>query len=109
MASGEKESQAAFIDRQALRQAAFDADGEEPPGPVVERIAPREKNNVLAVRQPADDLIVRSHALGHGRCIWIKVSCLGSPPSAGHDVDVEIAVVLAGEGDPFAVRRKLGE
>ena len=71
----------------------------------------RERNtNALAVRSPGDDFIVDAHAVAERRRGALierqlpRLAALG-----GHYVNIEIAVVLSGEGDPFAVGRKFRE
>ena len=54
------------------------------------------EEDVLAVGRPAEDDIVRR----------MKSESLGLAAFCGNDVDVRIAVVLAGEGDPLAIGRK---
>ena len=103
-AVGRKRSQAAFAHRQGLGQAAVDAHAEWTFGPAVGGIAAREKQNALAVGKPGDDFVVNAHAIAERRrgalieCQLLRLAALG-----GHYVDVEVAVVLSGEGDPFAV------
>ena len=109
-AVGRKRSEAALIDGQRLGQTAVDAHAEGTLGPAVRGIATREKQNALAVREPGDDFIVNAHAIAERRRGSLIESQLpGLAALSGHHVDVEIAVVLAGEGDPFAVGRKFRE
>ena len=56
------------------------------------------------------DFVVDSHAIAERRCgALIKRQLPGLAALGGHYIDVEIAVVLSGEGDPFAVGRKFRE
>ncbi len=108
-AVGRKGGEPSLVDGQALRQAAVDAHFEQAPEPVVERVATREIQNVLAVGKPGNDFVVRSHAFGHRDGIRFEGQLLGLAAVRGHHVDIEVAVVLPREGDPLAVGRKFGE
>ena len=90
-----KGGEPAFINGQPFRQAALDADAEEPPEPIVVSVAPGKKQDALAVREPGDDHVVRTHALGHARHIRQERQLFGFAAFRGNNVDVEVAVVLA--------------
>ena len=109
-AVGRKRSQAAFAHRQRFGQAAFDAHAEGAFGPSVGGVAAGEKQNALAVGKPGDDFVVNAHAIAERRGgALIERQLLRLAALGGHYVDVEVAVVLSGEGDPFAVGREFRE
>jgi hypothetical protein len=62
-----------------------------------------------AVRSPAVDLVVVTPTRGERSAGGVEGELLGHATGRGNDVDLLVAVVLAGEGDPLAVRRELGE
>ena len=111
MSSGEYEAEPAARQRQLLRQAAVQRYRVKLADEVVEGVHARAEEDVFAVVLPAHDDVVRSHAVGDvvaaergGVGEAARHAALG-----GHDVDLGVAVVLAGEGDPLAVRREAGE
>jgi hypothetical protein len=63
----------------------------------------------MAVVRPAVNLVVIAPARRQGALRRIEGQLLGLAAIRGHDVDLLIAVVLAGEGDPLAVGRELRE
>ena len=71
----------------------------------------RAEQDFLAVVLPADDDVVRPHAVGD--VVAAERGRVGEPfrhaALGRHQVYFGIAVVLAGEGEPFAVRREAGE
>ena len=71
----------------------------------------RAEEDVLAVVRPAHDDVVRPHAVGD--FVAAERGGVGEPlrhaALGGHDVDLGVAVVLAGEGDLLAVGREAGE
>ena len=83
--------------RQGLRQSApLDGDGVEP---VRERaVAARAEDHPLAVRRPAH------RAVDAG----VPGQAAGDAAGDRHEIDVPVAVVLAGEGEPLAVGREGG-
>jgi hypothetical protein len=95
--------------RESLREAAFDGDGVEAVVTEIEMFAERAKDDGLAVGSPTVDLIVIAPARSEGAARGIESKLLGDTASYGDDVDLLVAIVLAGEGDPFAVGRELGE
>src|SRR5208337_4362677 len=75
----------------------------------IEMVAEGAKDDGLAVGGPAIDLIVVAPARGERAAGGIKSKLLGNADGDGDDVDLLIAVVLAGEGDPLAVGREFRE
>ena len=71
----------------------------------------RAEDDVLAVVRPAHDDVVRPHAVGD--VVAAERRGVGQPLGlaalGGHDVDLGVAVVLAGEGELLAVGREAGE
>lgn len=79
-------------EREFIREAALDANRED----AVEKAradARGAKENALAIKGPADDLIV----------IGMRGEALGRAAGCGHDVDIYIAIVFGGEGDERAI------
>ena len=76
---------------------------------IVERVHARAKENVFAVVLPTDDDVVGPHAVGH--VIAAERGRVRQPARlaafGGNHVNLGVAVVLAGEGEPFAVRREV--
>ena len=71
------------------------------------RIAAREKQNALAVRKPGHHFVVDAHAIAERRRrSLVKRQLPGLTALGGHHVHIEIAVILSGEGNPFAVGRE---
>ncbi len=95
--------------RQRRRHATGHRHGEELGVTQVPAVSHRPEEHRRAVRGPAVDLVVVAPA----RRQWTGRRVEGQEPrlaaGGGHDVDLFVAVILAGEGDPFPVGRKLGE
>ncbi len=104
-------AEAAARQGQFLGQIAGQCDGVQPAHEVVERVHPRAKDDVLAVRRPGHHDVVRPHAVGD--IVPAERGGIGEPlrhAAVGrHHVDFRVAVVLAGEGDGLAVGREPGE
>ena len=84
------------VDGQSFGQTAFDAHAERALGPSVRGIAPRQKHDALAVREPGDDLIVNAHAIAERRLgSLIERQLPGLAALGGHHVDIEVAVILS--------------
>src|SRR5208337_5169884 len=96
---------AGFGHGQGRWQAAIQRDGVEAAIAEIEMVAEGAKDDGLAVGGPAIDLIVVAPARGERAAGGIKSKLLGNAAGDGDDVDLLIAVVLAGEGDPLAVGR----
>jgi len=94
---------------ESLREPAVDRDGVEAIVAEIEMFAQGAKHDGLAVGSPTVDLIVVAPARSEGAARGIKGELLGNAAGYGDDVDLLVAIVLAGEGDPFAVGRELGE
>src|SRR6266481_7112867 len=58
----------------------------------------RTEENVFAIGRPTEDDVVAG----------MKGEALGLAAFGGDDIHVGVAVIFAGEGDPFAVRRQFG-
>ncbi len=71
--------------------------------------AHRAEEDGAAVARPSVDLIVESPPLGKRSSSRIPGQLPRLAAAGRHHVDLLIAVVLSGEGDPLPVRRKLGE
>ena len=103
-----KGAEAAAGQRQLLRQAAVDRNREQLTDEIIMRLEPRAEHDRLIVVLPAHDDVVRPHAVGH----VVAAEGRGPGQPAGraavgrHDVNLGVAVVLAGEREPFAVGRK---
>ncbi len=95
--------------RQRHRRSTLGAHRVEP------RLAERPRGALAAeedartVLRPTVDLIVVSPALGARPAGRVPGQLLRNAAARRHDVDLLVAVVLAGEGDRFAVGRELGE
>ena len=63
----------------------------------------------LAVGRPSIDLIVVTPARRERSSSRIKGELLGNAAGDGNDVNLFVAIVLAGESDPLSVGRELGE
>ena len=63
----------------------------------------------MAVVRPTVNLVVIAPARRQRTLRRIESQLFGLAAIRGHDVDLLIAVVLAGEGDPLAIRRELRE
>src|SRR5262249_11246151 len=109
-AVGRIRGQAAFGHRQRLSQSAIDTDAELALRPTIARVTPRQENNALAVWRPRHHFIENAHTVAErlGTAL-VERQLLGLAALGRHYVDVEVSVVLAGESDPFAIGRKLGE
>ena len=95
--------------RQRPRQAAGDVDQEELRVAQVPAVPQRAEQNRRAVRRPAVDLVVVAPARRQRSGGRVKRQLSRRASGRRHDVDLFVAVVLAGKGDPLAVRRELGE
>ncbi len=62
----------------------------------------------VAARGCAEAVGTEQNIFAVGSPAGMKRQALGLAAFRGDDVDVRVAVILAGERDPFAVRRKLG-
>ena len=69
----------------------------------------RTEQDLLAVRRPSVDLIVVAVARGQGAACRVPGDLPWDASRRGNDVDLLVAVVLAGERDPLAIGRELGE
>src|SRR5580704_9447906 len=99
-----------FNHGQRFGQSSVDTDAVGTLGPTVRSIAAREKENALAVWKPSQDLVMNSHTIVElSSGALIERELLGLSAISGHKVDVEIAVILASEGDPFTIGRELRE
>jgi len=92
-----------------LGEAAIDGDGVEAAEAVEPAVAEGAEDDAFAVVGPAVDLVIVAPARRERSAGGIEGQLTGLAAGGGHDVDLLIAVVLAGEGDPFAVGRELGE
>ncbi len=98
--------EAAAEQGQPLGQAAVDAHFPQPAEPRVEGIVAGKEDDRFAVRGPGDHFIVRAHALGDFADVRPPGQLFRLAAGSRHHVDIEIAVVLRREGDPFAIGRK---
>src|SRR5204862_8298133 len=99
-----KRSKAALIHGQRLRQSAINADTVGTFDPAIGSVATRQKHDAFAIWKPGDDLVMNSHAVAErSGAALVERELLGLSAIGGHDVDIEIAVVLGGECDPFSV------
>jgi hypothetical protein len=95
--------------RQRLAEAAGDRHGVDAALAVVPAVPQRAEEDRLAVRRPAVDLVVVPPARREGAAGGVEGELLRHAAGRRDDVDLLVAVVLAGEGDPLAVGRELGE
>ena len=96
--------------RERLREAPLCRDGEE----LALRadavgVALRAEENGRAVGRPAHDLVVVAAARREGAAGRVVGELLRLAPLRRHHVDLLVALVLAGEGEPLPVRRELRE
>src|SRR5581483_7614097 len=76
----------------------------------IRRILTRYKNDALAVGSPIDDLIKDAHAVAErSGAALVERELLGLAAIGRHHIDVKVAVVLAGEGNPLSVRGEFRE
>ena len=110
LAVGRVGAPAATRQRKLLGHAAVDRNGVELAQEVVERRTARAEDNRLVVARGHHD-IVRTHAVGN--VVPFERRRVSQPlrhaARGRHQVDLRIAVVLAGEGDPLAIGRKAGK
>src|SRR5271156_1770931 len=71
-------------------------------------LAQRPEYDGLAVGSPAVNLIVVAPAWRQRSASGIKSELLGDTTCDGNHIDLLVAVILTGEGDPFPVRREFG-
>ena len=69
----------------------------------------RTKQYGFTVGRPAVNLIVVAPARIQRAARGVERELLRNATRDGNNVDLFVAIVLPGERDPFAVRRKLGE
>src|SRR5690606_21667640 len=92
--------------RQHVRQAARGGHGVEARTGFVDGVAPGAEQHAVAVRRPAVYLVVEAPALRQRALAGIPGE-LHRLAAAGRDhVDLVVAAVLAGEGDPAAIGRE---
>ena len=92
-----------------FRHAAGSGNGVNAAVTQVEIFAAGTEDNGLAVGRPSIDLIVVTPARRERSASRIKGELLWNAAGDGNDVNLFVAVVLSGEGDPLAVGRELGE
>lgn len=92
-----------------LAETAGDRHGVDAALAMIPAVAQGAEEDRLAVRRPAVDLIVVPPARRERPAGGVEGELLGNATGRRNDVDLLVAVVLAGEGDPLAVRRELGE
>ncbi len=95
--------------RQGLRQPALDRHLEQAPLADVPALAERAEQHLLAVRAPAVDQVVVPPARRQRPPGRVVGELARRAAVGGHDIDLLVAVVLPGEGDPAAVGGELGE
>jgi hypothetical protein len=93
--------------RERLGHAAVDPHGVELRPGEVPRVAQGAEQNRRAVRGPVVHLVVVAPARGERTACRVERQLLGRAPRGWDDVDLLVAVILAGNGDPSAVRREL--
>ena len=107
-----KRAETAARQRKLFRQAAVDRDGKELADEIVDEIGMRERKTIvlLSCFQPMTMLFgpMRSATSSRWR-VAVKVSRSRRAALGGHEIDLGVAVVLAGEGEPFAVGGKAGK
>ena len=108
-AVGRKIARARLGHGQDLGRAAGHRDRVESREAERPRIALRPEEDRLSVHSPAVDLVVPSPPRGERASGRIVGELPGDTAGRRHDIDLLVAVVLAGEGDPFAVGREPGE
>ena len=100
---------AALRHRQRLGETAGHRHRVDPAAGVLPAVAQRAEDDRLAVRRPPVDLVVVPPPWGQGAAGRVEGELLRHAAGRRHHVDLLVAVVLPGEGDPLAVRRELGE
>src|ERR1022692_3847546 len=94
---------------QRLGRAAVDGNAIEAAQRVRAGVAHGTVDDVVAVVRPAVNLVVIAPARRQGALRRIEGQLLRLAAIRGHDIDLLIAVVLAGKRDPLAIGRELRE
>ena len=94
---------------ESLGKAAIDGDGIEAAVAQIEIFAERAEDHGFAIGSPAIDLIVVSPAGGKRAAGRIERQLLGNATGGGDYINLLVAVVLSGEGNPFPIGREFGE
>ncbi len=93
--------------RQRFRQPTFPRYGIQAAVRQVPAVAAQRPEQHSAVAGPAVDLVVIAPARRQRSAGGVVGQLSRHPAARGHDVDLLVTVVLAGESDPLAVRREL--
>src|SRR5579859_272757 len=95
--------------REGLGEATVDGNGVKAVVAKIEVLAERAEYDGFSIGCPAVDLIVIAPARSERAARGVKGQLPGNAAGHGDHVDLLVAVVLPGEGDPLAIGRELGE
>ena len=106
---GRKSARARHGHGQRYGQPAVDRGGEEPGVGKIPTVTHRPKEHGRAVHRPSVHLIVIAPAVRQGTAGRIPGELARFTAAVRYDVNLFVTVDLAGESDPSAVGRELGE